>query len=703
MGRFQAQRAVHRGFSSLGALGVSLLVFSTAAGAAGFVATLTASQTNFTSATMQLEGTTGANNCYSTGTGSGGTIDTNSSVCTTGSPVPSGSLSASSSSSATTTLQSPGTANASAATVASASCGVAQLSDAQSATRWGGTGPDTALAFNGLTYQSTGPLGSQAITTDGSTAWAETTAKYTNPEGFTVLAWFKTSSAQGAITGFASTQNPTTGTPAQHDRQLWVDPSGKLVWGVYDGATDELTSPSAVNTGSWVFAAASVGAAGTALYVNGTEVASSAPTTAAQSYSGWWSVGYASLAYWPDVPGNYHFNGSIAQLAVIPSQLTSAQVSTLWADNTLSTYTAGVNALSPANSWPLNDSGAVPYTGLVPGVASATTITDASGNGNIGAAQGGIRLGASGPATLGGSAIALDGASGYVQTAHSYANPEGISQVAWFKTASTSGGSIMGFTDAQANTVPGTWDRTIWVDNTGHLVYGVYNGATQELTSPGTYNNGLWHLVIAEIGPAGEQLWVDGTEEASNSSITTAQNYTGYWHLGWGYENFWPDAPTDYYLAGSLSEAAIVPSQLTASQISTLYNAGSNPAFAMDVGQLSPTSYWPFQDSASNVCGTSEVTVQQTVGATNTCIYPAAAGTCAAPSSSYLVTGFGVRAITAPTSSTSVVIKITMQLSAISPTGELGLHELPNIGFGTTKSSALWSAQIAYSSASAQL
>ncbi len=702
--RFTARRAVRSGMGSLGVLGLSLLVLGTAAGAAVFSAAMSSTTTSFSSATLQVEGTVGANHCYSTGTGSGGTVSTNSSACTSGSPVPTGSLSSTASSSATTTLGSPGTTNALAATLASASCGVAQLSDSQSATDWTGTGPDTALAFNGLTYQAAGPLGTQAITTDGSTGWGETTTEYTNPESLTVLAWIKTTSAQGAVAGFASSQNPTTGTPAEHDRQLWIDPTGKLVWGVYDGAVDQLTSTSAVDTGSWVFVAATVGSAGTSLYVNGTEVASAAAVTAAQSYSGWWSLGYASLVGWSDIPANYYFNGSMAQVAVVPSQLTTTQVSNLYADNTLSTYTAGVNALGPANNWALNDSGSVPYEGSVPGATASTTLVDASGNANTGTAQGGVTLGATGPATLGGSAIALNGSTGYVQTTKSYANPEGFSEVAWFKTSSASGGTIMGFTNVQGNGAPAESDRMVWVDNTGHLVFGVFSGASVEVTSPGTYNNGAWHMVVAEIGPSGMELWVDGTEVATNSSVTTAQTYTGYWHLGWGSDSGgWADPPTSNYLSGSLSQAAVVPAQLVTSQISTLYNAGSAAAFGMDMGQLAPTSYWPLQDSASNICGTSEITVQQTVGATNTCIYPSAAGACVAPSSAYLVNGLGVRSITAPTSTTSVTITIKMMLSAASPTGVLGLHELADIGFGTTKSPTLWSAQIAYSSASVQL
>jgi hypothetical protein len=176
---------------------------------------------------------------------------------------------------------------------------VAQLADAVSATDWGGTGPNTALAFGGLTYQAAGPLSTQAITTDGSTAWAETATEYTDPATFTVLVWLKTS-ASGGILGFSSAQDPSS-VPAEHDRLLWVDPTGKLVWGIYGSTTDEITSPLAVNTGSWVFAAASVGPAGTALYVNGAVVASNATFTTPSNYMGWWTIAWASLTGWPDL------------------------------------------------------------------------------------------------------------------------------------------------------------------------------------------------------------------------------------------------------------------------------------------------------------------------------------------------------------------------------------------------------------------
>jgi hypothetical protein len=325
------------------------------------------------------------------------------------------------------------------------------------------------LSFGGLTYQASGPLGTQAITTDGSTGWAETTVQYSNPESFTVLAWFKTSTDQGSIVGFAANQTAPSTTSSANDRILWVDPTGHLVWGVYNGADQEVTSSSTYANGSWHFVAATIGSGGQKLYVDGGLVASSGNTSAQTGYSGYWDIGTSGvwISGWTDDPASPYFQGSIAQVAVIPSQLSSTQVSTLYADGTLSTYTAGVNALDPAGYWPLNDSGSTPYEGAVPGVTASTTLNDASGNANTGTAEGGVNLGTSGPPALGADGVTLNGSSGYVQTSTAYANPEGLSLVAWFKTASTSGGNIIGFTNLQGSAAPGDSDRLIWVDNSG--------------------------------------------------------------------------------------------------------------------------------------------------------------------------------------------------------------------------------------------
>ncbi len=234
-------------------------------------------------------------------------------------------------------------------------------------------------------------------------------------------------------------------------------------------------------------------------------------------------------------------------------------------------------------------------TSYATSTTTSTTLADVTGHGNTGTPQGGVTIGTSGPTTLSANAISLDGSTGWVQTTNSYSGPTTFSIVAWFKSSSSSGGSIAGFTNVQGNSGQSSWDRQLWLDNSGKLVFGVYPGATDEVTSPSAYNNGQWHLAVAVLGASGQQLYVDGTKVVSNSSVTTAQSYTGYWHVGWASESSWPDAPTSSYFNGSLAEAAIVPSQLSAAQITTLYGEASTSAFATYMGGLSPTSYWPMQ------------------------------------------------------------------------------------------------------------
>ncbi len=676
----------------------------------------------FSSGTLQLEGTVGANNCYSTGTGSGGSVSANSSACSTGSPVPSGTLSSTASSSATTTLKSVGTDNATTAALASTSCGVAQLADSASATDWSGTGPDTALIYKGVTYGATGPFtSSTAATFDGSTGWAETTTSYSNPETFTELAWFKTTTP-GVISVFSNSENPVVGGETANDRILFVDSNGDLEWGVHPGSNVyEIESASVVDTGNWVFAAASVGPAGMTMYVNGALVASNAGVTSAEAYGpGWWTLGYSNDTGWfdPNPAAGYYFNGSLAQVAIIPSQLTAAQITALHSDAALASYSAAVTALSPASYWQMNDTGAVPYEGTVPGGTASTSLQDASGNGNTATAVGGVTLGASGPATISPSdGITLDGSTGYGETTTQYASPgpQTFSLSAWFETTVASG-SIIGYDSTQSTGAATYWDRMLWMDPTGHVVLGLTPLTGQfELKSPSTYNNGAWHQVTTTVTPTSATtatvlMYVDGalvagtTNDETITSSEPAYPNAGWWHLGWSHAvSGWADPPTTAFWNGSLSEMTYFPTVLTSAIVSTLYDVGSVAAFDQDVATLTPTAYWPLQDSASNICGTTDVTVQTTVGGTNTCIYPAQAGACPANSATYLEPGLGERSITAPTSTTPVSVLVTMKLRAAETADLAGLHELIDLNFGTALAGTQWWTQIAYPAAWSQL
>jgi hypothetical protein len=110
--------------------------------------------------------------------------------------------------------------------------------------------------------------------------------------------------------------------------------------------------------------------------------------------------------------------------------------------------------------------------------------------------------------------------------------------------------------------------------NSGNLDFGVYPGTTKTIESPGTYNDGKWHFVVATQGPDGMHLYIDGAIAATGST-TTAQSYLGHWQLGGKLNLGWPNRPGGAF-AGSVSDAAVFARELTAAQVMT--EATSSPA-----------------------------------------------------------------------------------------------------------------------------
>ena len=97
--------------------------------------------------------------------------------------------------------------------------------------------------------------------------------------------------------------------------------------------------------------------------------------------------------------------------------------------------------------------------------------------------------------------------------------------------------------------------------------------------------------MVASVGPAGTELYVDGVREANDPAQTTAETYTGneqalpppavspatqdgqgYWRVGWDNLNGW--GPTDFGLNGVVDEAALFENkQLTPAQVAALWAA----------------------------------------------------------------------------------------------------------------------------------
>lgn len=151
-------------------------------------------------------------------------------------------------------------------------------------------------------------------------------------------------------------------------------------------------------------------------------------------------------------------------------------------------------------------------------------------------------------------------------------SPSTFSVEAWIKTTTTSGGKIVGFGSAQA-TASATTDRNLYMDNSGHVIFGVNSGGVRTVASAGTYNNGTWHHLVGTLSSAGLALYVDGNRVGFDPATTNALTYMGYWRVGGDSLTGWPSAPTSAYFAGATDEVAIYPKALTAVQVGAHYAA----------------------------------------------------------------------------------------------------------------------------------
>lgn len=260
------------------------------------------------------------------------------------------------------------------------------------------------------------------------------------------------------------------------------------------------------------------------------------------------------------------------------------------AGNTFATRTAcsagtgfpgAVQSLGPTLYWRFSEA------------AGAMTVADSSGGGHTGTVRLGtlpanrVVLGAASPiwcdsgAALQQPAVArpvTDAGTVVWTTVRAAPGPNTFTIMAWVKVPAglSTGGRIIGFGNADTGRST-NYDRHLFVDNQGRAVFGIYPGAVRVLRSTTLVNDGAAHFVVGTLGPGGGSLYVDGVLQGSAATWTVAQNYAGYWRVGWDNVAGWglpgdPNNPTDFGLGGTIDEAAVFEGQaLTAAQVAALY------------------------------------------------------------------------------------------------------------------------------------
>jgi hypothetical protein len=148
--------------------------------------------------------------------------------------------------------------------------------------------------------------------------------KRSSPRRIRVECWFKSNtSTGGALIDFGDT---TLGTSTNKDRVIYLDSGGKLTFGTYVSGYKTIRSALTYNDNTWHHVAASLGAAGLKLYVDGTRVASDATTTTGLSQTGYWRWAGDDLTGWPNAPTSSFYTGLLDEIAIYNTQLTAQQI-----------------------------------------------------------------------------------------------------------------------------------------------------------------------------------------------------------------------------------------------------------------------------------------------------------------------------------------------------------------------------------------
>ncbi|MBC7632265.1 LamG-like jellyroll fold domain-containing protein [Aeromicrobium sp.] len=444
-----------------------------------------------------------------------------------------------------------------------------------SATSSNGTGMSGA-AMGGATTSAAGAVTGDttgSLSFDGADDYVWNDNLADGPNVYTVEAWINTTTTNGGkIIGYGNGR-PFTGTndlrtSSNYDRQIYMENDGRVRFGVYNGGTSTIRSAASLNDGGWHHVVGTQGASGMAFYVDGKKIGTN-PTTFGQSYKGVWHVGGDNLSGWPDQPSSNFFAGRIDEVAIYPTVLAQKSVAKhyLAGGGQLSTNASPTDAYGKA----IYDEDPTLFWRL--GESSGSVAGDASYAGtNPGEYNSGVTKGETG-VVQGNQAIRTPGNdSGTVATASSQVPTGAFSTEVWLNTTTTSGGKIVGFENSKTGN-GNSYDKHIYMSDSGQVNFGTYVGYTSAVTSTQSYNDGKWHQAVGVLGSGGTTLYIDGVQVGHNDT-TGAESGEGYWRLGGGSIGGWPGSPSSYYFDGKIDEFSVYDRALPASAIAQHYGLG---------------------------------------------------------------------------------------------------------------------------------
>ncbi|MFE2374174.1 LamG-like jellyroll fold domain-containing protein [Streptomyces sp. NPDC059398] len=461
--------------------------------------------------------------------------------------------------------------------------------------------------------------------------------------------WFKTSAGPGVLYSYASQPISSGDAAGFYTPSIYVGKDGKLnaeFW--YSGGINPIVTSASVADGKWHHVVLSAAGNSQSLYLDSAKVGSRSGTVSIQSAVAFGKnqpFNYLGTGFlggnWPDEPHQSstskdgyatYFNGSIADATWYDRPLVAADVSSLYKYGTHTaslltsvtrpsgkTYqTMAYDPVTTALTQETDENGGVwklgaptvtgssqTYRGAILGsapatyfrlgeTAGATTALDETRGGN--GTYSGVTLGATGPFTDQKTA-SFNGTSSRVQIPDTVTGDKEATAEVWFST--THGGGIL--LNAQSSPVGGTVASTapiLWIGSDNKLHGGFYTtGGSVQLSSAGTVTDGKWHHALISATGTAQTLYLDGNQSATKASTAALTNsarstiYLGTGTTGSGWTGL--TGGTTAYFNGSLADAALYRTALTAQDAAAHVEAAKNSTGLLPVETVKVTSPTP--------------------------------------------------------------------------------------------------------------
>ncbi|HVV73804.1 MAG TPA: LamG-like jellyroll fold domain-containing protein, partial [Verrucomicrobiae bacterium] len=158
---------------------------------------------------------------------------------------------------------------------------------------------------------------------------------------------------------------------------------------------------------------------------------------------------------------------------------------------------------------------------------------------------------------------------------------------AWFQT--TAGGVLLGQQDTTPLGRPGAYVPALYVGTDGKLYAALFWDNFNQIVSPGTVNDGVFHHVAVTFDGTAETLFLDGMPVGAQIPFTQmAYAGTYYYQLGTGFTaGLWPAANNGWFsFSGILDEASVYNRALTDSEVAAIFEAGTNGKCLVNSGPV---------------------------------------------------------------------------------------------------------------------